>query len=242
VTPSLRRLLAGKYARDVRTFPAAARAAWKREGGRGVWRELRWRTLDRIYERGRLLIVEQDLAAAPDVPIPPEISIELLRTSDLPALAGITSGPTLERLRRAAEGGRVGLLAWREGRPVGWAWISGLAEPDLEIYPLPLPAGTAYLWDLHVVPEERSRGIGSALAAARVRQARERGFRYGWRAIDVGYPASLSTLAKTSGPEVRAVGEIQSVKLLRRVRCRFRPPPPGAGSALAMALARLRAP
>ncbi len=240
MTPGFGDLLASKYVRDLRTFPAAARAAWKREGARGAWRETRWRTLDRVFERGRMLVVEQDLEDAPEVPMPEGLRIDVLRPTDLPALAAITSRPTLERLGRALARGRIGLVAWRAERPVGWAWISDRAEPDLETYPLPLPAGTAYMWDLFVVPEERSRGAGSALAAARVRHARERGFRRAWRALDLGYPASLSTLAKTAGGEIRAVGELRSLKVLRRVRASFRPLPGGREWDLEKALARLR--
>jgi GNAT superfamily N-acetyltransferase len=224
------RLLANKYAHDLRTLPAAVREARGVEGWGGVWRVLRERTLDRAYRRGHLLVVEQDLTSAPDIPSPPGVRIGLLEEGNLPALAGITTPFRIERMRRALQRGRTGLVAWREGRPVGWTWISGRLEPDLETHPLPLPPGAAYLWDLYVVPRERSRGLGSALAAARVRAARERGFHTGWRAIAPDNVPSLRTLARTTAGDARVVGEVRYLKLLRRTRSRFIPVLPGGRS------------
>jgi GNAT superfamily N-acetyltransferase len=88
-----------------------------------------------------------------------------------------------------------------------------------------LPSHAAYLWDLYVVPEERSSGVGSALASARIQVAKERGFREGWRMISPTNAASLRTLAKT-GAHTRVVGEMKFIKLFSGIHSRFIPAAP----------------
>ncbi len=95
-------------------------------------------------------------------------------------------------------------------------------EPAVTECALPLPPRAAYLWDLFVVPEERARGVGSALARERLRLAREHGRADGWRMITPDNHASVKTLAR-SGHTTRVVGEVRYVKLLSRVRSRFVP-------------------
>jgi GNAT superfamily N-acetyltransferase len=214
-----------RHVRDVLAFPATAHAVRVREGWPGVRRLLRERTLHRLWRRGRLLVVEHDLEA-PDA-APEGVRIRRLDEADLAALATIATPQRLERMRRALRRGRRGLVAWREARPVGWAWSSDRIEPDLEIHPLPLPPGTVYFWDLYVDPRERNHGVGSALASARAREALERGFHVGWRAIAPDNVPSLHTLERTAAAPPRVVGEIRYLKLFRRMRSRFVPSPAG---------------
>jgi GNAT superfamily N-acetyltransferase len=74
-----------------------------------------------------------------------------------------------------------------------------------------------------VDPRERNHGVGSALAAARAREALKRGFRTGWRAIAPDNLPSLRTLARTAAAPPRVVGEVRYLKLHRRMRSRFFP-------------------
>ena len=75
-----------------------------------------------------------------------------------------------------------------------------------------------------MLPSERSNGIGSALARARLAVARARGFREGWRLIARSNLASMRTLKKSSADgETRTVGEIRFVKLFSRLQARFIP-------------------
>ena len=88
--------------------------------------------------------------------------------------------------------------------------------------PIPLPEEAVYLWDLYVLPAERGRGIGSALAAERLAIAHELGYREGWRMIAPRNLASLRTLR--AGGSTRIVGEIRFVQVLSLLRAHFRPP------------------
>jgi GNAT superfamily N-acetyltransferase len=80
-------------------------------------------------------------------------------------------------------------------------------DPAVEGLPLALPDAAAYLWDLFVLRSERGSGVGSALTAARLAWAHERGFPLGWRVIRPLNRASVRTVEKTGEP--RVLGEIR---------------------------------
>ena len=212
----------GKYVEDCRTFPADAALAWRHSGWRGVWEALASRTVDRIFRTGRMVVFAQSLDASPDVISPPGVRIAPLSEADWPALSTLVMQRDLARFRGLVAGGRHCVVAWRGSQPIGYGWVAEGIGPDVTACAFPLPAHAAYLWDLYVIRSERCNGVGSALASARVRKARELGFSEGWRIIAPSNGASLRTLAKTaSGP--RVVGELRYVKVLSRVRERFTP-------------------
>jgi ribosomal protein S18 acetylase RimI-like enzyme len=128
----------------------------------------------------------------------------------------------VSRFRTLLARGRRCLIAWRDETPVGYAWLADQIGPDVVVWPLPLefPASAAYLWNLYVLPAERSNGIGSALARARLRVAKENGFREGWRMVSPSNEPSLRTVRK-SASGTRTVGEIHFVQLLGRSYARF---------------------
>jgi GNAT superfamily N-acetyltransferase len=128
----------------------------------------------------------------------------------------------LARFSRLVASGRHGLVAWRGSEPIGYGWVAERIGPDVTACDLALPAHAAYLWDLYVIPSERSNGVGSALASARIRKARELGFSEGWRMISPSNGASLRTLART-GSGTRVIGELRYVKVLSHVQVWFRP-------------------
>jgi GNAT superfamily N-acetyltransferase len=211
-----------KYLADIRGFPADAALAWRHERWRGVWDTLAQRSLHRVFRHGRLTVYAQPLAAAREVPPPSGVRLAPLAEADWAALGELVSRRNLERFRLLAGRGHRCVVAWRGARPIGYAWVALWMEPAVSLCPLPLPADAAYLWDLYVVPAERSSGVGSALAGARLGVARERGYREGWRMIERSNRASLRTLVK-SGGTTRVVGEVRYVKLLSRMRSWFAP-------------------
>lgn len=213
----------GRYLEDVRTFPSDAALGWRQEGLRGIWREIRSRTLGRVFWSDRLLVIEQDLGLVREAPDPAGVAIEVLAASNLGSLAEIAGSRQVRRFRRAASRGCVCLAARRERRLVGYTWIADRLDPEVSGGAIEMPTDAAYLFDLYVAPEERSRGVGSALVRARMRCARERGFRRGWRMIAPSNRPSLRTLEKTSGGRARVIGELRRLKLFRRVHVRFRP-------------------
>jgi GNAT superfamily N-acetyltransferase len=219
-----------KYARDVRTLPADAALAWRLERWRGVWDTLAPRSVHRVFRRGRLTVFAQPLTAAREIPPPPGVRLAPLAEQDWAALGGLVTRRSLERFRVLASRGHCCILAWRGARPIGYAWVALRMEPEVSLCPVPLPTDAAYLWDLYVVPAERSSGVGSALAGARLRVARELGYREGWRMIEPGNRASLRTLVK-SGGTARIVGEVRYIKLLSRMCTRFAPAVDASGVA-----------
>jgi GNAT superfamily N-acetyltransferase len=173
----------------------------------------------------RLTVFAQTLEQIPDCPPPSGIRIERLRPREVEALAPIAGERDRDRFRRLLEFGCIGLAAWRGERPVGYAWVAPEMRPEVSQCPLELPPHAAYLWDLYVVPSERRSGLGSALAAERLRVARELGRREGWRMITPDNAGSLRTLGR-SGAAPRVVGEFRYLKLGPRLFARFTPCPP----------------
>ena len=212
-----------KYVEDCRTFPGDARLAFRLEGVQGVWDALAARTIDRVVRSGHAVVFAQSLSSAPDIAPPVGVVIRLLTDADWPALSRIVTQRSLGLFRALIKNGHHGVVAWRGAEPIGYGWVAERMGPEVTACPLALPKDAAYLWDLYVIPSERSNGVGSALASARIRTARERGFREGWRMIAPSNAASLRTLAK-SGTDTRVIGEMRFVKLLDRIYAQFTPP------------------
>lgn len=214
-----------KYAADLTSLPGDAAVGYRNEGLRGAWDALAARTVHRVIRASRLTLFAQTLERIPDVAPPTGIRIERLREASLEALAPIAGERERDRFRRLLDVGCIGLVAWRGERPVGYAWVAAEMRPEVSHCPLELPPHAAYLWDLYVVPAERRSGLGSALAAERLRTARDLGRSEGWRMITPDNTASLSTLRR-SGARPRVVGELRYLKLGPRLFARFTPCPP----------------
>ncbi|HEU4699175.1 MAG TPA: GNAT family N-acetyltransferase [Gemmatimonadales bacterium] len=214
-----------RYLDDLRTLPGDVRLAWRLEGWSGVRAELAERTLHRLWRSGHLLLIAQELTAAARTPVPAGVEIRELAEEDWDALASILTRRALRQCRAAHAAGRVCLVAWRGPRPIGYTWLSAQVDASIEPTVPPLPPGAAYLWNLWVLPAERSGGVGSALVSARLDAALARGFREGWRMVSPRNTPSLRTVAKTAGTGTRVVGELRYRKLGRRVRTRFTPAP-----------------
>lgn len=210
-----------RYVRDCRTFPADARIAWGNEGWRGVWEAIATRTLRKVLRGDRMILFAQGLDDLPEVGSPDGVTIARLQPRELPMLAYLASRRDLDAFGALLAAGRIGVVAWRGGRAVGYAWMAERLAPDVTRCPIPLPEEAVYLWDLYVLPAERGRGIGSALAAERLAIARELGYQEGWRMIAPRNLPSLRTLR--AGGSTRIVGEIRFVQLLSLLRARFLP-------------------
>jgi GNAT superfamily N-acetyltransferase len=209
-----------KYLDDWRSFPHDAAIGYRKEGIRGVWGVLAPRSVHRLVRTGHMIIYAQPVDKAPDLSPPPGVTIARVKDADWVALASLVSQRDLARFRNLVAAGRHCLIAWRGSQPIGYAWVAAELGPDVTLCRFPLPQDAAYLWDLYVLPAERCNGIGSALASARIRTARELGFREGWRMIAPSNRASLGTLRRTSG-ETRIVGELRFLKLFSRMFVRY---------------------
>jgi GNAT superfamily N-acetyltransferase len=202
---------------DLHTLPHDAALAYRRGGPRDLWQTLAHQSLYCVCRHGHLLIIAQALDSFRRVLPPPGVRITEATTSDWPALAAIVTRRELNGFARRLAAGAVGLIAWRDGSPVGYTWIAERLIPGVTPCPFTLPANAAYLFDLYVLPSKRSEGIGSALTSVRLELARARGFEEGWRMISPSNGASLRTMEKTAGNAIRVVGEIRYVKVLSRV-------------------------
>ncbi len=212
-----------KYVRDAITFPHDASLAWRHSGARGALRELRLRTLDRISRGGLALLFEHVVADVPKLPLPDGVRIAPFAGPDWSQFLALTSPMRIATFTKRIERGRECLVAWRDGRPVGFTWISTRMDPDIETYALPLPADASYHWDLFVTSEERGSGVGTALAWERLHHSRERSYRLGWRLIDIDNLASQRGAQKTATASTRVIGELRYRNLFGRSWYRFSP-------------------
>ena len=209
-----------RYLDDCRTFPGDAALAYRLNGMPGVWDALAPRTIYRLVRTGHVVIFAQPLDAAPDISPPPGVVIRRLASQDWPALSSLVMQRDLAKFRALDAAGCHGMVAWRGTQPIGYGWVAERMSPEVSACPLTLPSYAAYLWELYVTPAERCSGVGSALASARIRTARERGFREGWRMISPTNAASLRTLEK-SAAGTRVIGQLRFIKILSRVHARF---------------------
>ena len=217
---SLKRKLAsriGDFARAVRAFVVDLRRAGKEQGLSGAWSEFREWIIYPVFRHGRVVVMEQDLDTLRNDPPPAGVEIRRFSGPDWSALGEIANERTRARFRRAAARGRICFVAWRGEHPIGYVWMSERTEPDLELYPLPLPPDAVYGWDVFVIPAERGRRIGPALVSARMQYAREQGFRSSWRVIAPDNTASFRAVQKTSREDIRVLGELWYVRVLGQV-------------------------
>jgi GNAT superfamily N-acetyltransferase len=201
---------------DLKTLPHDAALAYRRGGRRDLWVAVANRSLYRVCRHGHLLIIAQALDSFREVPPPPGVEITEATSSDWPALATIATWRELQGFARRLAEGMVGLVAWRGDRPLGYTWLTERVLPFVTPCPIVVPSHAAYLFDLYVVPQERSGGIGSALVSARLALARARGFTEGWRMVAPTNGASLRTMEKTAGSGTRIVAELRYVKILAK--------------------------
>jgi ribosomal protein S18 acetylase RimI-like enzyme len=211
-----------RIGRVLQDFRRDAAITWGYGGPRQLWDAFLWRVVYRVYRREGAVLFEQDLTAAIEQSTPAAVQIRPLADRDWGPIAGALTSRAFERFHRNALGGSVCLVAWRGEQPVGHTWLSepGTAPASL---PIPLPSDATYGWDLWVDPRERSRGTGSALVRARLRYARERGYRRTWRIVTDHNRPALRTLEKSSGGGLRVLGRVTYATFLGRNRARYQP-------------------
>lgn len=120
-----------------------------------------------------------------------KISVRPLAEAELAALEGAmrTAHPDVHRRRQSAqlEGMATYLIAWLDERPVGHGLLrwTGTTDEALRSRVAYLPSH-AYVEGMGVVPEHRSRGVGSRILVEMHRLAAERGCRHIGLAVGVG--------------------------------------------------------
>jgi GNAT superfamily N-acetyltransferase len=214
------------YLRELRDLPRDAALGWREQGIRGVGAELRRVTLGQVRWSNRYLIIERRLADVSHADPPAGVRIDAFQGPDWSVLAPIAPARALRAFRERSERGeRTCIVAWRDGRPVGYTWLSASIEREIEALPLALPDDAVYGWHLHVAPRSRGAGIGTALVRARLLHARARGFRREWRAIRADNRPAVRTAVKTGG-ELLVVGTASLTKRLGGTSADYEPCPP----------------
>lgn len=170
-----------------------------------------------VFARGLLLVVADDLRASAAPPPPDGVVIEPFTGHDWDRLAAIAGQAERRRFRLRSSVGRTCLVAWERGRPLGYTWVSPVAEVAIEGLRLELPLGACFGWNLFVDPTARSRGIGSALAGARLLWAEADGYTAMWRLMAPRDAVLLDGWGDTPG-RTTLVGELRFVRFLHWYR------------------------
>ncbi len=152
-----------------RGFPAEARRAYRVGGMSELRQVVADRSVHLLFRRDHMVIIADPLDAFREVAIPSGVTITVAKPSDWDLMSGIASARDIELFRNRQLQGRTGLVAWRDGRPIGYTWVSERMGPDVTACVIPLPSHAAYFYDLYVSPSERGTGVGSALVTARLK-------------------------------------------------------------------------
>jgi GNAT superfamily N-acetyltransferase len=207
-----------KYLRDVRSFPADARQAWRTDGAQGLWNEIAERTVYRVARAARYDLYERDLSTIRLTAPPAGVDIRMLADAEHSLLDRM-----MTRRRRAQidRGGnqRIVFAALRGGRVVGYSWWTHGFDGMLSFAPLVLPADAVFHGYVHVERAERRSGTASALFSAGERYLHEHGAQLCWFLIKTTNVAGAHTARGRWGGRSRHVARLSYWKLpFRTVR------------------------
>lgn len=208
-----------KYVNDLKTLPEDAARAWRSAGAAGVWLELRRRTLDRAAGYSHYLVLEADLSAIREIPMPDGLEIRRFTGPDWFLLGDLVGHRLTRCFARAAEAGRICLVAWRGSTAVGYIWFSPEIDQRYESMELPMPSDAIYLWQLQVAQSERRRGVGAALVSFGLLMATGWGYRRSWMITRSDNLAAQSTIASLA--PTRVLGSVSRIKLTSWMHTRF---------------------
>jgi GNAT superfamily N-acetyltransferase len=168
-----------KYLRDIATFPADARHAWRTDGARGLWDEFAERSVYRIVRVAHYDLYERELSMITHVPAPQGLDVQRLCARDHAKLDTLMSLRRRASLARGAAH-RTVFAALRDGVVVGYSWWSTTIDSALDFSPLTLPADAIFHGYVHVARSERHRGTAAALFSAGETYFEKRGARVCW--------------------------------------------------------------
>jgi len=206
-----------KYLRDIVTFPADARHAWRTDGAHGLWDEIAERTVYRIARVAQYDLYERELAAIKHVPSPEGLDVQMLRADDHARLGALMTRRRRAQLARGAAN-RTVFAALREGVVVGYSWWSTTIDSALDFSPLVLPADAIFHGYVHVERAERHRGTAGALFSAGEMYLHERGARVCWFLIKSTNIVGARTARGRWGGRTRHVARLSYSKLPFRTK------------------------
>lgn len=179
-----------------------------------------------VYERDHFIILCRDLNAEP--PQLPASTLELTfreaSSRDLPRLDELWpagDGSRLARLsRQRFVSGVICLTAWNHDQVVGVDWVSPHGDDESATgLRLRMSAGTCYGMDLREHERYRGRRVGLALLGFSLEESKRRGFTRQVTYVSADNVPMLSAAVQLLG--FRKVGQIRTLRLLRRPRSRW---------------------
>jgi len=206
-----------KYLRDIATFPADARHAWRTDGARGLWDEIAERTVYRLARAADYDLYERDLATIKRVPPPNGLELRMLTPDEHEKLGALMTRRRRAQLARDAAH-RTVFAALREGVVVGYSWWTPTFDSALDFSPLTLPADAIFHGFVHVERAERHRGTASALFSAGEMYFHDRGARVCWFLIKATNVAGARTARGRWGGRSRHIARLSYLKIPFRTK------------------------
>lgn len=128
-----------------------------------VLRYLRWRASnahERLWKRAEKVVYHHNLSNTPSVSSPEGIWITTATADDIEELPGKHDCKTY---REMLEGAHKLVVARTDSQIVAYLWLSFTDVRIKEVGATVDFDGDGYVWHVHVIPEYRERGIGSAM-------------------------------------------------------------------------------
>ena len=206
-----------KYLRDIATFPADARHAWRTDGPHGLWEEVAERTVYRIARVAHYDLYERELDTITHVPPPDGLDVHMLRAEDHVKLGALMTRRRRTQLAHSAAN-RTVFAALRGGVVVGYSWWTTTFEGTLDFSPLVVPSDGIFHGFVHVERAERHRGTASALFSAGETYFYERGTRVCWFLIKATNVVGARTARARWGGRSRHIARLSYWKIPFRTK------------------------
>ena len=143
----------------------------------------------------------------------PKLALEIrpFETADLASVRNINKPSEARLCARRLALGHVGLIAYYQGQPAGYAWGFSDEKQELERFHLRFQPGDVFCTDAFTAPPFRGMGVHTALTLERFRVFREMGFRRVISYIGFNNAPSLATWQRKLGCSI--VGQVDFIRI-----------------------------
>lgn len=202
------RASAGRHCRSRSVSLGRAVQVARTEGMLSLGHRLLRRALSPVFQELVLFVRDLREPESELSPVPP-VEVRLLRPEEAGLLAELHPALTQAVVRQRLEAGAACVTAWRDGRPVGVAWVK-FGEVDMLGRPFLLAPDEALGWWVYTHPSARGQGVATAMLVYRIRFLREAGYR---RLIAFVAPENRPGFGPVRRAGYRAIGRVGVVRL-----------------------------
>jgi GNAT superfamily N-acetyltransferase len=173
-----------------------------------------------FYQRAEYVIMANELSSQVLLPDPkPDLTIRQVTVwEEIASLSQIADSVDVVRFHEMFDNGSIVFVAFQDGRPAGYCWISQEIHRSVNRAQPPLRSGDACVHDLFVSPEYRGRGVGKALILYRLWFLCEHGYD---RAIAVVVQDNVAALELDKKTGYSCIGRMTHTRVLFWDYCHY---------------------